>query len=170
MRNYFPKKPLGAPLHTLSKLYDVPVVYGTRMSLVATKSKSCNCSKSYILTSSQPKGHVMSTNDGWATLWWITAQIWLLCNHPTLRCKREEITDKRIDKRTKKTDGRTIQLHTVNAPANHSSRRIKTNLFRANRVSQTIADLYLKYHDLKSMWFRVWIIENVCMNFQSDRA
>ena len=25
MRNYFPKQPSGAPLHTLSKLYDVPV-------------------------------------------------------------------------------------------------------------------------------------------------
>ena len=25
MRNYFPKRPSGAPLHTLSKLYDVPV-------------------------------------------------------------------------------------------------------------------------------------------------
>ena len=27
MRNYFPKRPSGAPLHTLSKLYDVPVGY-----------------------------------------------------------------------------------------------------------------------------------------------
>ena len=25
MRNYFPKLPSGAPLYTLSKLYDVPV-------------------------------------------------------------------------------------------------------------------------------------------------
>ena len=25
MRNYFPKRPSGAPLHTFSKLYDVPV-------------------------------------------------------------------------------------------------------------------------------------------------
>ena len=25
MRNYFPKRPSGAPLHTLSKLFDVPV-------------------------------------------------------------------------------------------------------------------------------------------------
>ena len=25
MRNYFAKRPSGAPLHTLSKLYDVPV-------------------------------------------------------------------------------------------------------------------------------------------------
>ena len=25
MRNYFPKRTLGAPLHTLSSLYDVPV-------------------------------------------------------------------------------------------------------------------------------------------------
>ena len=25
MRNYFPKRTSGAPLHTLSKLYDVPV-------------------------------------------------------------------------------------------------------------------------------------------------
>ena len=25
MRNYFPKRQSGAPLHTLSKLYDVPV-------------------------------------------------------------------------------------------------------------------------------------------------
>ena len=25
MRNYFPKRPSGAPLHTLSKLYDGPV-------------------------------------------------------------------------------------------------------------------------------------------------
>ena len=25
MRNYFPKRPSGEPLHTLSKLYDVPV-------------------------------------------------------------------------------------------------------------------------------------------------
>ena len=25
MGNYFPKRPSGAPLHTLSKLYDVPV-------------------------------------------------------------------------------------------------------------------------------------------------
>ena len=25
MRNYFPKRPSGAPVHTLSKLYDVPV-------------------------------------------------------------------------------------------------------------------------------------------------
>ena len=29
MRNYFPKRPLGAPLHTLSKIYDVPVGYVT---------------------------------------------------------------------------------------------------------------------------------------------
>ena len=29
MRNYFPKRPSGAPLHTLSKLYDVPVGYVT---------------------------------------------------------------------------------------------------------------------------------------------
>ena len=29
MRNYFPKWPSGAPLHTLSKLYDVPVGYVT---------------------------------------------------------------------------------------------------------------------------------------------
>ena len=29
MRNYFPKRPLGAPLHTLSKLYDVPVGFVT---------------------------------------------------------------------------------------------------------------------------------------------
>ena len=27
MRNYFPKRPSGAPLHNLSKLYDVPVGY-----------------------------------------------------------------------------------------------------------------------------------------------
>ena len=27
MRNYFPKRPSGAPLYTLSKLYDVPVGY-----------------------------------------------------------------------------------------------------------------------------------------------
>ena len=27
MRNYFPKRPSGAPLHTLSKLYDVPFGY-----------------------------------------------------------------------------------------------------------------------------------------------
>ena len=27
MKNYFPKRPSGAPLHTLSKLYDVPVGY-----------------------------------------------------------------------------------------------------------------------------------------------
>ena len=27
MRNYFPKRPSGAPLHTLSRLYDVPVGY-----------------------------------------------------------------------------------------------------------------------------------------------
>ena len=29
MRNYFPKRPSGAPLHTLSKLYDVPVSFVT---------------------------------------------------------------------------------------------------------------------------------------------
>ena len=29
MRNYFPKRPSGAPLHTLSKLYDVPVGFET---------------------------------------------------------------------------------------------------------------------------------------------
>ena len=29
MRNYFPKRPSGAPLHTLSKLYDVPVGFVT---------------------------------------------------------------------------------------------------------------------------------------------
>ena len=29
MRNYFPKRPSGAPLHTLSKLYDVPVGFLT---------------------------------------------------------------------------------------------------------------------------------------------
>ena len=29
MRNYFPKRPPGAPLHTLSKLYDVPVGFVT---------------------------------------------------------------------------------------------------------------------------------------------
>ena len=29
MRNYFPKQPSGAPLHTLSKLYDVPVGFVT---------------------------------------------------------------------------------------------------------------------------------------------
>ena len=49
-----------------------------------------------------PKGRVMSTDDGWETLWWITVQIWLLCNHPNSRCKHEEITDKRIYKRTKR--------------------------------------------------------------------
>ena len=27
--NYFPKRPSGAPLHTLSKLYDVPVGFVT---------------------------------------------------------------------------------------------------------------------------------------------
>ena len=32
MRNYFPKRPSGAPLHTLSKLYDVPVGF-TKMYL-----------------------------------------------------------------------------------------------------------------------------------------
>ena len=30
MMNYFPKRPSGAPLHTLSKLYDVPVGFVTR--------------------------------------------------------------------------------------------------------------------------------------------
>ena len=29
MRVYFRKRPSGAPLHTLSKLYDVPVVFYT---------------------------------------------------------------------------------------------------------------------------------------------
>ena len=29
MRNYFPKRPSGAPLHSLSKLYDVPVGFVT---------------------------------------------------------------------------------------------------------------------------------------------
>ena len=29
VRNYFPKRPSGAPLHTLSKLYDVPVAFAT---------------------------------------------------------------------------------------------------------------------------------------------
>ena len=29
MRNYFPKRSSGAPLHTLSKLYDVPVGFET---------------------------------------------------------------------------------------------------------------------------------------------
>ena len=29
MRNYFPKRPSGASLHTLSKLYDVPVGFVT---------------------------------------------------------------------------------------------------------------------------------------------
>ena len=29
MRNYFTKRPSGAPLHTLSKLYDVPVGFVT---------------------------------------------------------------------------------------------------------------------------------------------
>ena len=29
MRNCFPKRPSGAPLHTLSKLYDVPVGFVT---------------------------------------------------------------------------------------------------------------------------------------------
>ena len=29
MRNYFLKRPSGAPLHTLSKLYDVPVGFVT---------------------------------------------------------------------------------------------------------------------------------------------
>ena len=29
MRNYFPKRPSGAQLHTLSKLYDVPVGFVT---------------------------------------------------------------------------------------------------------------------------------------------
>ena len=29
MRNHFPKRPSGAPLHTLSKLYDVPVGFVT---------------------------------------------------------------------------------------------------------------------------------------------
>ena len=29
IRNYFPKRPYGAPLHTLSKLYDVPVGFVT---------------------------------------------------------------------------------------------------------------------------------------------
>ena len=29
MRNYFPKRPSGVPLHSLSKLYDVPVGFVT---------------------------------------------------------------------------------------------------------------------------------------------
>ena len=29
MRNYFLKRPSGEPLHTLSKLYDVPVCFVT---------------------------------------------------------------------------------------------------------------------------------------------
>ena len=29
MKNYFPKRPSGAPLHTLSKLYNVPVGFVT---------------------------------------------------------------------------------------------------------------------------------------------
>ena len=29
MRNYFPKRPSGAPLHTLPELYDVPVGFVT---------------------------------------------------------------------------------------------------------------------------------------------
>ena len=29
MRNYFPKRPSGAPLHTLTKLFDVPVGFVT---------------------------------------------------------------------------------------------------------------------------------------------
>ena len=33
MRNYFPKRPSGAPLHTLSKLYDVPVGFVTPPTL-----------------------------------------------------------------------------------------------------------------------------------------
>ena len=35
MRNLFPKRPSGAPLHTLSKLYDVPVGFVTPPYCVA---------------------------------------------------------------------------------------------------------------------------------------
>ena len=72
MRNYFPKRPLGAPLHTLSKLYEVPVGFVTpppffevvycficgrrrvvvalkkrlpTIARVATKLESCECDK-----------------------------------------------------------------------------------------------------------------------------
>ena len=34
MRNYFPERPSGAPLHTLSKLYDVPVGFVTPPPLI----------------------------------------------------------------------------------------------------------------------------------------
>ena len=150
--------------------WTITLVYGTLMSLVSTESKLAKAQSPTFWPRPNLKGHVISTDDGWATLWRITVHIWLLWNHPTLRCKREEITDKRIDKRTK--DGRTIQLPIVNALANLSGRRIKTSLFRANKVSQT------KYHSWpwplmpwpKINVVPVLIIENMCMNFQSDRT
>ena len=40
MRNYFPKRPSGAPLHTLSKLYDVPVGFVTPPPYFEEQDKS----------------------------------------------------------------------------------------------------------------------------------
>ena len=47
MRNYFPKRTSGAPLHTLSKLYDVPVgfvsppLWGSVLLYLRTPKDSC---------------------------------------------------------------------------------------------------------------------------------
>ena len=41
MRNYFPKRTSGAPLHTLSKLYDVPVGFVSPPSFEAVYCYIC---------------------------------------------------------------------------------------------------------------------------------
>ena len=48
MRNYFPKRPSGAPLHTLSKLYDVPIGFVTpppilRLNITFLRSPKGGC-------------------------------------------------------------------------------------------------------------------------------
>ena len=47
MRNYFPKRQSGAPLHTLSKLYDNPVDFVTppilRLNIAFLRSPKGGC-------------------------------------------------------------------------------------------------------------------------------
>ena len=64
MRNYFPKRASGAPLHTLSKSYDVPVGF------VAPSPLNWGNSLLYLRS---PKGGCCSVSDDWSCF----------CTHPT---------------------------------------------------------------------------------------
>ena len=75
MRNYFPKRPSGAPLHTLSKLYDVPVGFVTppppilRLNIAFLRSPKGGCcsisddlSCSFnVLVQAPTRGHLFSS-------------------------------------------------------------------------------------------------------------